>query len=933
MYQAGIGQFGAGLAEGIKKYQENSDMNDILDAEGKQLGDEIMQFANYFADSPEHQQFAESLMPDVETLSKLPSMSLNQKKGAVLGIKARFSRVGNQLQAFESMRKNELERTANEAYGQMKKTYKASDPRGIQAGKWDFDPTKSVGEQEEEFAGVLAGFKQRGITVDDNLAVNNLYNEWERSITSSSELPPEVRSALLDQLAAARRDRQAVAEGYGEVADVGDYLARYYQTGEHYQTGYSSGQPSGIIGATSSPVSASGTTPVTSVASTPIPRVQLRNIPMRDTEGVVRMLTQEEAEIARKTGVMINDGTGLYQIPIPATPVTEATVTTATAAPAKVQTAPVVEAPAGLTPPASATPAPAVEAPAGLTPPSSAAPATPSPVAPAKVETPAPAQKTTPSKPKKKESESKRLGVTPEQVDDANRNKQRALKNAEMDVADAIRNNAPKSEINALKAEYENIKAQGLEFFLIPTEDGAVGDTGEAGVEGETGDVATTETSDELMTQAVKAANTQLRGQSALEQKYSKKAISDLQKFNKEFINNERMTINQLGDYWKQNFSANTEGLYPIDSQAKTILNETVDEINDELGGWFWRGVGETMGFADSQLTGVQKVKVDDIIRKAITRLEKNNKENAGKFTAIGNKPLSREEILAGETEQKPVTRQPLGKVATMGDIMVGFQEGQREASVEEKRQQMADFFRSKYKDKFGNSYVPAGFENVFRQLNPDANLQIKETPYGAMMWDGKEWKQIQSKDKGQSIKEMRDASRGLVGSFDAQGNIRPTEIVPNSGVYLGGIFTGTDARYDKYIDEITDLIEARNAARELEKINNQFGSSLFPTLKGRADVLVSRLKAGLRTDIVGVGTVSNYEQALIEQVIAKPQDFWRLKSADRARLIEVLKAVEYGIKSKSAAYGLTVHLKDLNTNNQTEQELRQRLIQQGKIK
>lgn len=933
-YAQGISSFGAGLAEGIKKYQENVEKNEILNAEGEQLGNEIIQFAKMFGDNPEYQAFADSLSPDIETLSKLSSMSLNQKQGAITGIKARFSRVGNQLTAYEMLRKSNLERDIAEAERRAKKTYKAADPRGIQAGKWDFDPTKSIGDQEQEFAGVLDRFRQGGIIINEDVAYDNLYDQWERSINSDTTLPPEVRSAVLDQLAAAKRDRQAVKEGYGEVADIGDYLARFYQTGEHYQTGYSSGQaPAGVA-----PTASASGTPITTagVTSAPVPRIGLRTIQMRDSNGVIRLVSPEEAERAQRMyGTLIEDENGLHFIPPAGTasdrppsalPLpTGSTTSSSTPTPA----------PSGLPAPASAgTPAPARPAPVtaqpapeppatstpALPPPASATRTAPSEPTPA---LPPPASAESKPKSKKKQTEGERLGLTPEQVDDASKNKQRALKAAKNELDIAILNNAPKSELDVLRKEVEDIKAQGIEFFLPSTE---AGSEGESGTEGDAGDVAETAVTAEE--RATKLANEEIKGKAAMEIPSSESAVKKLTELRQQFLNRERTTVNQFADWLEQ-----TE-TQPFDTDSKTILNETIDEINDKVGGWFWRKGGEDLGLVSEKLSGTDTLAITRIIDNAITKLEAKKKESQEKFKTLSKTPLTADQILAGNTEAKPVTRQPLGRVATMGDILVGYQEEQKAVSLEDKKREMADFLKSRYKDKFGNSYVPAGFENIFRQLNPEANLQIKETPYGAMMWDGKEWKQLQMpKSNSQSIKEMRDASRGLVGSFDAQGNIRPTEIIPNSGVYIGGIFTGTDARYDKYLDEVTDLIEARNAATELEKINNTFGSSIFPTLKGRADVLVSRLKAGLRTDIVGVGTVSNYEQALIEQVIAKPQDFWRLKSADRMRLIEVLKAVEYGIKSKSTAFGLTVHIKDTSKNSQTEQELRQRLIQSGKLK
>lgn len=80
----------------------------------------------------------------------------------------------------------------------------------------------------------------------------------------------------------------------------------------------------------------------------------------------------------------------------------------------------------------------------------------------------------------------------------------------------------------------------------------------------------------------------------------------------------------------------------------------------------------------------------------------------------------------------------------------------------------------------------------------------------------------------------------------------------------------------------------------------------MFPKLIGEAKVLVSRLNAALRYDIVGGGTISNYEQQLIADVVPRPMDIIRLKKADAARLDAIESAMRKVMRAKSEGFGLT---------------------------
>jgi hypothetical protein len=109
-------------------------------------------------------------------------------------------------------------------------------------------------------------------------------------------------------------------------------------------------------------------------------------------------------------------------------------------------------------------------------------------------------------------------------------------------------------------------------------------------------------------------------------------------------------------------------------------------------------------------------------------------------------------------------------------------------------------------------------------------------------------------------------------------------------------------------------------------EINDQMGESLNPTQQGRALVEEMNLSAMLRTDIVGVGTVSNYEQGLIKRVTENSTNFFSLESKDRAILIALASRVDRRIKNLSAAHGLTVQIRDVNSADKYE-ALRQQYL------
>lgn len=225
--------------------------------------------------------------------------------------------------------------------------------------------------------------------------------------------------------------------------------------------------------------------------------------------------------------------------------------------------------------------------------------------------------------------------------------------------------------------------------------------------------------------------------------------------------------------------------------------------------------------------------------------------------------------------------------------------------NIDEKRTQMANFF----KERLG--YVPSSFDSIVKNAYPEASLTFQETPYGVMMHDGKEWKPLSS---GKTLQPSEiSANRAVTfGSMGANGDFQGEELVPNSGIRIGGIGAfGSPSDATKFRNEYPRLIRAKNALLKLQEINGQFGKSLDLTLRGKAAILTKEIIAQLRTEIVGVGTVSNFEQGILQDIVQNPADIFHWTSTTGAKYAQLLEQVQESLKSMPAQYGLSVDMRE----------------------
>jgi hypothetical protein len=330
-------------------------------------------------------------------------------------------------------------------------------------------------------------------------------------------------------------------------------------------------------------------------------------------------------------------------------------------------------------------------------------------------------------------------------------------------------------------------------------------------------------------------------------------------------------------------------------------------------------------------------------VMKEIKKLEKTNnlpltsEDILRLTTSLGGKVDEFQKIAQNVVEKAqsaPVQEKPKAPVVPLGEMPVGSVTKEQRLSVMERQKEVADFITSRMgaidpTDPERKRRLPvAGFDKFYKSLVPESEIREFTTDSGIrMMYANGKWEQIKGSEQ-MSLQDIRKSKVGVYGQQDASGRFVPTEFVEGSGVYIGGLYSGSDAGNEKYSEEIANLIDARRGVKVLQQINDQMGESLSPTAQGKALVEEMNLAAMLRTDIVGVGTVSNYEQELIKKVTERSTNFFSLESKDRAVLIALAQRVDRRIKNISAAKGLTVVIKD-DTGGNKYQALREQYLKE----
>jgi hypothetical protein len=796
--------FGQSIAEGLKQYNENTAKSEILTAEAETLGQQIQMFKNQFGDSPEHAQFAQSLQPYIEQLAKVPSMSLTQKMGAVTGVKAGFANIGQQLQVFELMRGERMKRDMNAARGGVKEFDEVTLPTAIvQSGKLPYYYDKTYTQNESEVVRLANEAKANGANVDISKVLSDWRANFKASAMSRTDLPPEVKEALVKQIEAGQNlvdniqtDEESGATDYAKEAEM-------------YERTATSVKEQLAPPKVEAPATAEDSKNQTrAIIQDTIAKLQgMGNKTEKISDAEFNKLVEKDPNASRYTKVANLEKQGWQ----------------------------------------------------------------------------------------KSVDENGKVSWSRETKD---KNISDALEIYKGELAklpkEKQRSEDPATVVSNARKELDEVNAQitALNKQIEEGDDPATSRIGK-GTQGfmkYMGKAAISLT-ESMIKDAVINSDVSLDSPDAVRQAvngYSQSTFGALKALGSGALN-----AGVVGGY-RQAF-----GRTPTKSQERLIEAEISKALQKDPE-------------ALAKFTNDTEFQSDALnARKA----ELESRINTGKVNAQPS------DIANTQQTQTPVEEKPEPSYALTNqrNMALGTTTTQIASSVESKRNDMKAFFTQKY------GYVPASFEESFKAIYPEANFKTMETPYGAFMHDGKEWKQIQMQQpKVMSNKEMAEEKSVTFGQANAQGGLEFQELVPRSGVYVRGIFAGTPTEAFKFRTEMLETANARVAVERLIEINNMVGESMPWNAKlwGEAKALLPQIKAGLRTDIIGVGTVSNYEQQLIEEVVADPTKFWSLESSDRAKLSEIMRRVNNRLTDKPALYGLEVKTRG-QSNAEIEKNLR----------
>jgi len=883
--------FGQNIAQGLQAYNDNSAKNDILTAEAEALGGQIQQYAQMFGDSPEHAEFAKSLQPYIEKLSKVPSMSLTQKMGTVTSVKAGFANIGQNLQAFEMMRKEKLNRDFWDAKNTTPLSDIVTDPVMIAKGQAPWSDRKTFDQNVADFRALAqSAVDSTGAAIDINKATDLYKESIKRTIKTGRDIKgrpiaPETLSALQDQI--------AKAEGYQENEMTTDGVTDYSKEADLYES-----------------LSKSASDVVKEKAATEAKA----NAPEADTiERWNKQKATAQASIDALTGK---------------------TATDKAFATANANYQGLVKQDATLY----------AERKAGWQ--------------------------------RDQNSLKKELNEIP--------NKITALQDFQDSLPTKSKDKNGNEVVNpewmkvekqmlALRKRREEITEKGLLDVPEPNNpfnaDGTPRRPAPTREEyQQAGD--TTENAPDNLAAYSKMAKEADKNISRLNRAETDKAeLLDIDKILKRtqatIDSDEAMSLSQKQKFaegalkYTRQFGGFLGKQSAMDS-ARTISGEITDEIADRhMESVIYGKGGDTSiannvaGMITDTLIGTpagtvvgakngfqRNLKVIEVKRleAAYERLQtkkaidyakqgsdpeelisalKVRKTQLQDSLATGVKAPTPAEISktkAAEAKAKVVDQETLlGVDRTM---TVGTKQREVAMSVDRQEKAMAGFFQKKY------GYVPAGFSETFKANTPEANFKTMETPYGAFMYDGKTWTQIKTGTP------MNAKEAGELAAYKFSNPDGSPKQFANSGVYLSGNFEGTSTELARFRVEYRSLAHAERSIERLIEINEMTGESLSPTLRGEATALLPAIKAALRTEIIGVGTVSNYEQELINDVVAGAANFWSLEASDRAKLSVILARVQDSIADVPAIYGLTVHRQGNSRN--VEGALRERLQSSG---
>jgi len=873
-----IAGFGQHIAQGLQAYNENSAKNDILTAEAEALGGQIQQYAQMFGDSPEHAEFAKSLQPYIEKLSKVPSMSLTQKMGTVTSVKAGFANIGQNLQAFEMMRKEKLNRDFWDAKNTTPLKDIVTDPVMIAKGQAPWSDRKTYDQNIADFRQLAQNaVDSTGAAIDINKATELYKESIKKTVKTGRDIKgrpiaPETLSALNDQI--------AKAEGYAANEQTTDGVTDYSKESDLYDS--LSKSASDIVKEKKAQADKDPNSPENLNADTidawkdkkrtAQQAINVLSGKAINTEAYSKAVTQHN-EAQKDAKILHGKRVELWKQELASNEQELARI---------------------------------------------------------------------PKRLKELEDAADKIPTTVTDKDGNTITNPALTKNYAEEAKLRKRRTELQPKVENPRGEpvFNEVAPPSQDKFRI------AGDTTENAPENLAAYAGIVKNADKNIERLdfTEKATKELGGISKTIAKLDKK-IEDGD-YSSDYDWTSRLT-----DYLSESVDPiNINGVQGLARLGFGLRRQAGDEITPEMARYWVEAAAEDKT-GMSVLGGAIFPDVTNSVPKLTVKEERNiadaYKEWASRKRSTAEYSNGDPEVLRKRLlERKAVleTRIGTGKlVATPAEIskanaakakanapeqetllgvdknlVVGTKQREVAMSVDRQEKAMAGFFQKKY------GYVPAGFSETFKANTPEANFKTMETPYGAFMYDGKTWTQIKT---GTPLTAKEAGENAAYRFSNPDGT--PKEFA-NSGVFLSGNFEGTTTELAKFRTEYRSLVHSEKSIERLIEINDMFGEAFSPSLRGEAKALLPAIKAALRTEIIGVGTVSNYEQELINDVVAGATDIWSLEASDRAKLMVILNRVKDSIQDVPAIYGLTVHRQGNSRN--VESALRERLQNAGGI-
>lgn len=366
-----------------------------------------------------------------------------------------------------------------------------------------------------------------------------------------------------------------------------------------------------------------------------------------------------------------------------------------------------------------------------------------------------------------------------------------------------------------------------------------------------------------------------------------------------------------LADYSTQFIADKIADYSKIDEKGNVVI-----DYGKVAKSYFATTTAGATGVLLDQLSQEGPSKIDEVKIKTTIDKGLRNANSQRRLEEIEANIKSEKELLSGiQTASgiKPDVAAPKAPVIGLGKQSAGFIESERDMNQAERKSKVAEFLTSRIgmtDPKTGQKVLPSGFDSWYKGMVPESDARVVDVDGIKLLWTGKGFEQVKAATPP-TTKEIREGMIGVYGNQTADGRLVPEEFIPDSGVYFSGILRGNDTADKEFKDEQSKLIESRSSVKRLQEINDKAGEAFSPSLRGEADVHVMVLSSALRRDIVGVGSVSDYENKLIKKVIDSPATFFSLESKDRAILLALAERIDRKIISNGAKYGLKVEIKD----------------------